>query len=205
MVGIIGGPGGLERFFPDRVTDWFTINYRPSARRRVTFSATSLAHMHKVFIDGQAGTTGLEIASRIKSRGDIELLEISEAERKQAASRRAYFDAADLAILCLPDAAAQEAVALAPSARILDASTAHRTADGLGVRTAGTRSARRAMRSGTRSASAIPAAIRRGSSCCCGRSSMPASSIRRASASGQRGVGILGRGQDDDRRVLRAG
>ncbi len=86
--------------------------------------------MHKVFIDGQAGTTGLEIASRIKSRGDIELLEIPEAERKEAASRRAYFDAADLAILCLPDAAAQEAVALAPSARILDASTAHRTADG---------------------------------------------------------------------------
>ena len=86
--------------------------------------------MHKVFIDGQAGTTGLEIASRIKSRGDIELLEIPEAERKEPASRRAYVDAADLTILCLPDAAAREAVALAPSARILDASTAHRTADG---------------------------------------------------------------------------
>ena len=86
--------------------------------------------MHKVFIDGQAGTTGLEIAGRLQSRGDIELLEIPEAERKEPASRRAYFEAADLTILCLPDDAAREAVALAPSARILDASTAHRTADG---------------------------------------------------------------------------
>ena len=85
--------------------------------------------MHKVFIDGQAGTTGLEIASRIRSRGDVELLEIPEAERKEPASRRVYFEAADLTILCLPDDAAREAAALAPSARILDASTAHRTAD----------------------------------------------------------------------------
>ncbi len=86
--------------------------------------------MHKVFIDGQAGTTGLEIASRIKSRDDLELLEIPEAERKEAASRRVYFETADVTILCLPDDAAREAAALAPSARILDASTAHRTADG---------------------------------------------------------------------------
>ena len=85
--------------------------------------------MHKVFIDGQAGTTGLEIAGRLKARGDITLLEIPDTERKDPASRRAYFDAADLAILCLPDDAAREAVALSPSARILDASTAHRTAD----------------------------------------------------------------------------
>ncbi|MCY3821573.1 MAG: N-acetyl-gamma-glutamyl-phosphate reductase [Gammaproteobacteria bacterium] len=86
--------------------------------------------MHKVFIDGQAGTTGLEIAGRIKSRGDVELLEIPEAERKDPASRRPYFEAADLTILCLPDEAAREAVALAPSSRVLDASTAHRTAEG---------------------------------------------------------------------------
>ena len=86
--------------------------------------------MHKVFIDGQAGTTGLEIAGRIKSRDDLELLEIAAAERKQPSSRRACFKAADLAILCLPDDAAREAVALAPATRILDASTAHRTADG---------------------------------------------------------------------------
>ena len=86
--------------------------------------------MHKVFIDGQAGTTGLEIAGRLKARGDITLLEIADAERKDPARRRAYFDAADLTILCLPDDAALAAAALVPSARILDASTAHRTADG---------------------------------------------------------------------------
>jgi N-acetyl-gamma-glutamyl-phosphate reductase len=84
--------------------------------------------MTSVFIDGQAGTTGLEIAERLRHRQDIELLTIAEARRKDPAARQALMQAADLTILCLPDDAATEAVQLAgPQARILDASTAHRT------------------------------------------------------------------------------
>lgn len=84
--------------------------------------------MSSVFIDGQAGTTGLQIASRLAARDDIELLEIPEAERKHADAKKQFYDAADVVILCLPDDAAREAVLLAPDARVLDASTAHRTA-----------------------------------------------------------------------------
>ena len=87
--------------------------------------------MHKVFIDGQAGTTGLEIAGRIRVARRYRAARRSpKPSARNSASRRAYFEAADLTILCLPDDAAREAVALAPSVRILDASTAHRTADG---------------------------------------------------------------------------
>ena len=86
--------------------------------------------MNSVFIDGQAGTTGLEIASCLRARDDVELLEIPDAERKDAACRKAHYDAADVVVLCLPDESAREAVALAPAARFIDASTAHRVADG---------------------------------------------------------------------------
>ena len=58
--------------------------------------------MSTVFIDGQAGTTGLQIASRLAARDDIELLEISETQRKDVAAKQRYFDAADVVILCLP-------------------------------------------------------------------------------------------------------
>ncbi len=85
----------------------------------------------KVYIDGQAGTTGLEIASRLNGRGDIELLRVPEADRKRTAARRGLLRSADVSILCLPDDAAREAVALADGAgRLIDASTAHRTAPG---------------------------------------------------------------------------
>jgi N-acetyl-gamma-glutamyl-phosphate reductase len=86
----------------------------------------------RVFIDGQAGTTGLEIAERMRGRRDIDLLEIDDSRRKDPAQRRAYLNDADIVVLCLPDAAAREAVDLLGNgrARVIDASTAHRVAPG---------------------------------------------------------------------------
>jgi N-acetyl-gamma-glutamyl-phosphate reductase len=85
----------------------------------------------KVFIDGEAGTTGLQIAQRLGERDDIELLHLDDAERKDAARRAEMLNAADVSILCLPDDAAREAVGMVNgNARIIDASTAHRTAAG---------------------------------------------------------------------------
>jgi N-acetyl-gamma-glutamyl-phosphate reductase len=87
---------------------------------------------HKVFIDGAAGTTGLEIAERLAGRDEFALLVLGEEERKSADARRAALAEAEFAILCLPDDAAREAVALAEGSgvRIIDASTAHRTSPG---------------------------------------------------------------------------
>ncbi|GLS81837.1 N-acetyl-gamma-glutamyl-phosphate reductase [Paracoccus marinus] len=87
---------------------------------------------HKVFIDGEAGTTGLQIRERLQDRSDVTLVQVDAARRKDPAARREAMEAADVAILCLPDAAAREAVALAEGlpVRIIDASTAHRVADG---------------------------------------------------------------------------
>lgn len=85
-----------------------------------------------VFIDGAAGTTGLEIADRLAGRGEFSLIALSDAERKDADARAAALNAADVAILCLPDDAAREAVALIANdkTRVIDASTAHRVAPG---------------------------------------------------------------------------
>ncbi len=81
----------------------------------------------KVFIDGEAGTTGLQIAERLRQRTDLTVLRIDESRRKDADARARLLEEADVAILCLPDDAAREAVALAGDrCRILDASTAHR-------------------------------------------------------------------------------
>jgi len=85
----------------------------------------------KVFIDGEAGTTGLQIAEQLRHRADLTLLRIDESQRKSSEARARLLQEADVAILCLPDDAAREAVALAgPGCRILDASTAHRVAPG---------------------------------------------------------------------------
>jgi len=86
-----------------------------------------------VFIDGAAGTTGLEIADRLASRPEFELVVLDDARRKDAAARAEALNAADFAILCLPDDAARQAVALidpASAVRVIDASTAHRVAPG---------------------------------------------------------------------------
>ena len=85
-----------------------------------------------VFIDGAAGTTGLEIVERLEGRADFSLLVLDEAQRKSESARRDAFHAADFAVLCLPDDAAREAVTLAEGSkvRIVDASSAHRVAPG---------------------------------------------------------------------------
>lgn len=85
-----------------------------------------------VFIDGKEGTTGLRIFDRLAERGEFSLLTLPEEKRKDADARREAIHAADIAILCLPDAAARESVALAEGSntRILDTSTAHRVAPG---------------------------------------------------------------------------
>ncbi len=86
----------------------------------------------KIFIDGAAGTTGLEIRERLAGRDDLALLRLSEDERKDARARQAALNGADIVILCLPDEAARQAVALIenPAVRVIDASTAHRVAPG---------------------------------------------------------------------------
>lgn len=86
----------------------------------------------KVFIDGEVGTTGLQIKARLEGRSDIELLRLAESDRKNLDRKRDMLNEADLAILCLPDDAAREAVALIdnPQTKVIDPSTAHRIAEG---------------------------------------------------------------------------
>ena len=88
--------------------------------------------MLKVFIDGKEGTTGLRIFERLEGRGDLTVLTLPEDKRKDPAARQACLHEADIAILCLPDAAAKESVQLAEGSqvRILDTSTAHRVSPG---------------------------------------------------------------------------
>lgn len=86
----------------------------------------------KIFIDGEHGTTGLQIRERLAGRGDLDLVRIDEARRKDASARAEALNACDVAILCLPDEAAKEAVSLIENGRtrIIDASSAHRTVEG---------------------------------------------------------------------------
>lgn len=86
---------------------------------------------YKVFIDGSSGTTGLRIADRLAGRPELELLSIAEADRKDVEKRAAVINSADLAFLCLPDAASKEVIPLVkPEVKVLDTSTAFRTAPG---------------------------------------------------------------------------
>ena len=87
---------------------------------------------YRIFVDGQEGTTGLRIHEMLARRSDVEVLRINADKRKDAAERARLLNAADIAFLCLPDAAAKEAAALVtnPNTCLIDASTAHRTAAG---------------------------------------------------------------------------
>lgn len=87
---------------------------------------------HRVFVDGQEGTTGLRINEYLAARSDVEVLRIDADRRKDAAERARLLNAADVAFLCLPDAASREAAALVtnPGTCLIDASTAHRTVPG---------------------------------------------------------------------------
>jgi N-acetyl-gamma-glutamyl-phosphate reductase len=86
----------------------------------------------KIYIDGQEGTTGLQIHDRLGSRDDLELLLIDPEKRKDAAERKKLLNSADIVVLCLPDDAAREAVSMIENdrTRVIDASTAHRTVAG---------------------------------------------------------------------------
>ncbi len=88
--------------------------------------------MHKIFIDGSAGTTGLRIRERLSARKDIELLILPEELRKDTSARAEMLNKSDISFLCLPDTAAEEAVSLIddPDTVVIDTSTAHRTAEG---------------------------------------------------------------------------
>ncbi|MFJ9991957.1 N-acetyl-gamma-glutamyl-phosphate reductase [Pseudomonas putida] len=89
-------------------------------------------HQPLIFIDGDQGTTGLQIHARLHGRSDLRLLTLPETERKDPQRRREAINSADIALLCLPDAAAREAVATIhnPTVRVIDASSAHRTTPG---------------------------------------------------------------------------
>ena len=88
--------------------------------------------MKKIFIDGKAGTTGLRIYERLSNRKDIEIILLSDEERKDPAARKKALNSCDIAFLCLPDDAARESVSMIenPEVTVIDTSTAHRTLDG---------------------------------------------------------------------------
>ena len=106
---------------------------------------------YKIFVDGSSGTTGLRIADRLAERPEFTILSISEADRKDVHARAAIINESDLSFLCLPDDAAREVVPLLrPDVRVLDTSTAHRTAPGWTYGLPELHGAREALRTATR-------------------------------------------------------
>ena len=122
---------------------------------------------YRIFIDGAAGTTGLQVNERLAAHPSVTPVTLDDAQRKDAAARREMMAASDITILCLPDDAARESAALAAEvgARVIDASTAHRTAEGW-ISALSSCSRAHAMLSLIRHVSATPDAIRPGSLRC---------------------------------------
>ena len=110
---------------------WIHFRPHPPAPRRLFRKATHMTHP-LVFIDGDQGTTGLQIHERLRGRTDLRLLTLAEGDRKDPQRRAEAINASDIAILCLPDEPARQAVAsiVNPEVRVIDASSAHRTTAG---------------------------------------------------------------------------
>jgi N-acetyl-gamma-glutamyl-phosphate reductase len=147
-----------------------------------------------VFIDGDQGTTGLQVQQWLAGRNDLRLLQLPPEHRKSAAHRAEALNDCDVALLCLPDEAAREAVALVrrPGVRVIDASSAHRTAPGWVYGLPELAAAQAARIAGAQRVS-NPAATPRGRSPCSGPWSTRAC-CRRLSAGHPRGVGLFRQG-----------
>jgi hypothetical protein len=156
---------------------------------------------HTIFIDGEAGTTGLEIRERLEARPDLKLLLLGD-RRRDADARREALNGADAVILCLPDDAAREAVFMIenPSVKVIDASTAYRVAPGWAYGFPEMDAGQRALiaRSSVRVESRLLSHRLHRPDATAGEGGAGSDDL---SGHGQCGLGLLRRRQGDDRRV----